>query len=360
MAMLEARIEKRFPAGPGSAAFDLRVEFSAGVGVTALFGPSGSGKTLTLEAIAGFARPDAGRITLNGSLLFDSAAGVAVPARRRRCGYLFQKDALFPHMSVRENLEFAAVGLAPPERARRIDEVLERFRIKDLEARRPHEISGGERQRSAIARTLLSRPSLLLMDEPAQGLDVALRREFYCALKQIRGEYSLPVLLVTHNLDEAFALADRMLVYHSGKIIQQGAPREIYERPASSRVALLIGVASVFRGRIVDVDSGAGRTRLEANGMLIDGPCLEARRPGEAVEFCIRPEAVLARPRNGVLSGKQLGVTLERASEGAEQVRLEFRGGLTALVDRELFHRGGAAREWTIEFPPGSVWVFPR
>ena len=160
MARLRVEIRKSYPAAPDSAAFDLDVRFEADDDVTVLFGPSGAGKTLTLESIAGFVRPDAGRIELGADTLFDSATGVCRPARSRGCGYVFQKDALFPHMSLRRNLEFAAMALPRDEQGRRIQEVLEQFRLLGLAARRRHEVSGGERQRGAIARAHIGQPRL--------------------------------------------------------------------------------------------------------------------------------------------------------------------------------------------------------
>src|SRR5580700_3383287 len=151
--MLKVAVQKRFPAGPESAGFTLSVEFEAAPGVTVLYGPSGSGKTLTLDIVAGFVAADSGRILLNDRILFDSGARVHLPPRDRQCGYVFQNDALFPHMTVRNNLAFAASRLPRLERHRRIAELLDRFHIADLAGRMPHELSGGQKQRASIARS---------------------------------------------------------------------------------------------------------------------------------------------------------------------------------------------------------------
>src|ERR1700680_1827326 len=210
--MISARLPKTFSARPDSAAFSLELEFQAAAGVTVLFGPSGSGKTLTLDCIAGFVRPDEGRILLDNDILFDGLTGVHLAPQARNCGYVFQNYALFPHMTLRQNLEFAAERRPRLERHRRVNEMLEKFRLGESAGRRPHEVSGGQRQRCSIARALIGAPKLLLLDEPAQGLDAPLRMELYDVLRQVRADFKTPVLLVTHDLEECFELAHAMIV----------------------------------------------------------------------------------------------------------------------------------------------------
>jgi molybdate transport system ATP-binding protein len=362
MAGLLVEIHKSYPAAPDSAAFDLDVRFEAGDDVTVLFGPSGAGKTLTLESIAGFVRPDEGRIELGGDLLFHSGSGVCRAARTRGCGYVFQKDALFPHMSLRRNLEFAAATLAANERGRRVQEVLEQFRLQGLAARRPHEVSGGERQRGTIARALIGRPRLLLLDEPARGLDVGLRRELYATLRQVRAEYRLGMVLVTHDREEAFELGDRMLVCQQGRIVQSGPPREIYRHPASPEVARLLGRSNVFEGEVVCSDALRDVTRLSAGELEIATRYLPDAADGVGIAFAVDAERVLVEPcdpssRNG-LSDKAL--RLIRAVRLHDQVRLDFVGPLSVMVAEELFERSAGVDRWTVEFPAESVWVFPR
>src|SRR5580692_2539312 len=229
--MIQARLRKTFPVRSDSGGFVLDLEFSAAAGITVLFGPSGSGKTLTLDSIAGFVRPDEGRILLEDEILFDGATGVHLTPQARNCGYVFQNYALFPHMTLRENLMFAAERRPRLERHRRVNEMLEMFRLAEAAGRRPHEVSGGQRQRCSIARALIVAPKLLLLDEPGQGLDAPLKAEFYEVLRQVRADFKTPVLLVTHDLDECFELGEEMLILREGRIVQTGSPRKILDQP---------------------------------------------------------------------------------------------------------------------------------
>src|SRR5580704_13725064 len=183
--MIQARLRKTFPVRSDSGGFVLDLEFSAAAGITVLFGPSGSGKTLTLDAIAGFVRPDQGRILLDDQILFDGDAGVHLPPRARRCGYVFQNYALFPHMTLRKNMEFAVEQIPRLERHRKVNEMLEKFHLTDVSGRRPYELSGGQKQRCSIARALIAAPRLLLLDEPSSGLDASLRADLYSVLRDV-------------------------------------------------------------------------------------------------------------------------------------------------------------------------------
>src|SRR5580700_3642236 len=167
--MIQARIRKQYAAGPDSTGFSLDLEFSAAAGVTVLFGSSGAGKTLTLDCIAGFVRPDEGRILLDDQILFDGAAGVHLEPRARHCGYVFQNYALFPHMTLRQNLEFAVERTPRLGRHRKVTDVLEKFHLTDVAGRRPYQLSGGQKQRCSIARALIGAPRVLLLDEPGRS-----------------------------------------------------------------------------------------------------------------------------------------------------------------------------------------------
>ena len=353
--MIQARIRKVFPARPDSSGFSLDVEFQAASGVTVLFGPSGSGKTLVLDSLAGFVRPDEGRILLDDAILFDAASRVHLAPQARNCGYVFQNYALFPHMTLRENLAFAAERRPRLERHRRVNEMLERFRIAEAAGRKPHEVSGGQRQRCSIARALIGAPKLLLLDEPAQGLDTPLRAELYEVLRQVRGDFKIPVLLVTHDLDECFELGEEMIVLRDGKIAQSGAPGDILDRPASVDVARLLGAFNLLSGQIRALDPGRNSSRVQIGDGEVDGPYFPGRLKGDRVTICVRPEQLSVSARNGKPGPNQIPATLERSVERQQWVRLEFSGGIAVDIPRGEYDRLRDNRDWLIEFPAGAL-----
>ncbi|MBC7926291.1 MAG: ATP-binding cassette domain-containing protein, partial [Bryobacteraceae bacterium] len=252
--MIQARIHKTFAARPDSSPFRLALEFEARKGITVLFGPSGAGKSLTLDCIAGFAEPDSGRILIDDEIVFDSGTKVSIRPQERRCGYVFQTYALFPHMSVRANLEFAAASLPRLDRQRRVSELLDRFRLTEVAGRLSHQISGGQKQRCSIARALAASPRILLLDEPAQGLDAPLRAEFHDILRHVRDEDQTPVILVTHNLTDSLELGDCMLVIHDGSIAQQGPPALVCSQPANLDLARILGSFNILPVEIRALD----------------------------------------------------------------------------------------------------------
>jgi molybdate transport system ATP-binding protein len=357
--MISARIRKTYAARPDSAAFSLDLEFEAAAGVTVLFGPSGAGKTLTLDSVAGFVRPDQGRILLDGEILFDGAAGVHLPPRARNCGYVFQNYALFPHMTLRRNLEFAVEKLPRLERHRRVNEMLERFRLTDAAGRRPHEVSGGQRQRCSIARALIGAPKLLLLDEPAQGLDAVLRAELYQVLGQVRADFETPVLLVTHDLDECFELGEEMLVLQGGRVVQSGPPRKILEQPANLEVARLLGAFNLLAGEIKLLDPGRNLSRVVVSGSEIEGPYFPGRLKGDRVTVCVRPEQLAVALRATRPGPNQIPVDLVRAVERPHWVRLEFvnSAGEPLAVDLTAaeYERQRENSSWMVEFPRDSL-----
>ena len=355
--MISARLRKTFPARPDSASFSLELEFQAAAGVTVLFGPSGSGKTLTLDLIAGFERPDDGRILLDDEILFDGAAAVCLAPQSRNCGYVFQDYALFPHMTLRQNLEFAAERRPRLERHRRVNEMLEKFRLGDAAGRRPHEVSGGQRQRCSIARALIGAPKLLLFDEPAQGLDAPLRAEFYEVLRQVRADFKTPMLLVTHSLDECFELGEEMLVLREGRLVQSGAPRAILDQPANADVARLLGVFNLIPAEIRALDPGRNSSKVQMGEHELEGPYFPGHLKGDRVTVCVRPEQLTALARNGRPGPNQIPAQLERAVEKPQWMRLEFAGGISVDLARPDYERVRDTKDWLIEFPRESLRV---
>ncbi len=219
----------------GRRRFDLAARFATDVAFAALYGPSGSGKTLTLQAIAGLLRPSAGHIRLNGRTLYDAAAGIDLAPPERRVGYLFQHYALFPHLSVRDNVAFGLTSWRSrrlsAEQARHVDALLASFDLKALADSRPATLSGGQQQRVALARALACQPQVLLLDEPFASLNPMLRDSLRKELAQARRDWGIPALMITHDVEDVLALADVAFVYAGGQVA-----REVDLRDGSARV----------------------------------------------------------------------------------------------------------------------------
>jgi molybdate transport system permease protein len=242
---LEVEIEKKLPE------FTLDVAFSCGTEPLSVLGPSGSGKTMLLRCIAGLERPRRGRVALDGRVLFDGAKNIQLPARDRRLGMLFQHFALFPNKTVGENIAFGLHALPREEQQRRVTTLLDRTHIAGLGGRYPRQISGGEQQRAALARALAIDPEALLLDEPLSALDTHLRSQMEAQLQETFAAYRRPALLVTHNIEEAYRLGERMLVLSRGRVAALGHKDEIFRRPPSLEVARLTGCKNFSRARLV-------------------------------------------------------------------------------------------------------------
>jgi molybdate transport system ATP-binding protein len=288
MAQLEVTVRTRLPG------FALDVAWTAGDGVVVLFGPSGAGKSLTLQCLAGLVRPDAGRIVVNGRTFFDGAAGVHLPPQARRLGYVFQGYALFPHLTVAENLAFGLRHRPRADRRARAAAVLERLGLGGLEGRYPRELSGGQQQRVALGRALASDPEVLLLDEPLSALDAPLRRQLREELGRLIREWGKTVVLVTHDLAEAYQLGDRLVVYEAGRVVQAAPKDELLLRPASETVARLTGMRNIVRGTVVK--ASPDRIEIAWRGHTVEAvnslahPYLPP--PGTPVAFFVRPEYV--------------------------------------------------------------------
>jgi len=360
--MLAARIRKTFLPRPGSAGFTLDVDVAASKGVTVLFGPSGAGKTLVLDAVAGFVKPDEGRVMLDDDILCDGATGVFLPPQKRNCGYVFQNYALFPHMTLRQNLEFAAERRPRLERHRRVAEMLDKFKLTEAAGRRPHEVSGGQRQRCSIARALIGEPKMLLLDEPATGLDAPLRAEFYEALRRVKEDFQTPMLLVTHDLAECFELGEEMLIVHHGRVVQRGTPREILDKPANLEVARLLGAFNLLEAEIVTLDPGRDTSRVRVGEFELSGPYFPGHLKGDRVTLCVRPEQLSACGREGKPGPNQIPAELARVVERPHGLRLEFTspafsGGVRVNVSRGDYEGMKETSSWVVEFPAGELRV---
>ncbi len=264
---------KRYAATTAVESIDLSV--SSGEFLT-LLGPSGSGKTTTLSMIAGFTEPTA------GSVICDGREMTSVPPHKRGLGMVFQNYSLFPHLSVRENVEFPLRqrGVAKAERSQRAMEALELVELHARANAKPHQLSGGQQQRVALARALVFNPQLLLMDEPFGALDRALRERLQIELRRLHRELGITVVFVTHDQEEALTLSDRIAVFNEGKIEQVGTPEELYERPATLFVARFIGESNALQGNVV------GAEFVSDSGVRIPAAHLEEGR----ATAIVRPE----------------------------------------------------------------------
>jgi molybdate transport system ATP-binding protein len=281
---LSVHLQKRL-----SASFALDVKFSIPPGITMLFGASGSGKTTLLRCIAGLIHPDSGQIQIGDQILFDSEARVDLPICDRKVGFLFQNLALFPHLSVAKNVEYGLNGLDRGHAQQRIEDILKSFRISSLWRHKPSEISGGERQRAALARTLVTDPRVLMLDEPLSALDYATQSEIIEDLRAWNGARDIPILYVTHSQREVFALGERVISLENGKILSQGTPQEVLETPKYESIAQLAGFENFFDATVVSLsnDSGTMLCRLDSAETEVEVP-LSRAEVGSKIRIAIR------------------------------------------------------------------------
>jgi molybdate transport system ATP-binding protein len=288
-----------------SAPIALAVELSCAPGqLTALIGPSGSGKTSILRCIAGLLQPREGRIVCGGQVWFDSTRGIALSPQARRVGLVFQDYALFPHLSARDNVREALTHLSRRNREERARELLAQVRLAGLESRTPDQLSGGQRQRVALARALAREPSVLLLDEPFSAVDQMTRRKLQEELARLHREIRVPILLVTHDLGEAAALADRMVVLGHGRTLQTGPPTVLIDQPCNRDVARLVGQRNLFEGVVRGPSTQhPGTLLLEWQGRLLEVNSDLAAPPGTVVDWMIPAASILWQRRDRPTAG---------------------------------------------------------
>ncbi len=240
--MLEVNIKKKLPGFSLDAAFSIERE------ILAILGPSGCGKSLTIQCIAGLVRPDQGRIVLNGKVLYDGQLGINLPPQSRKVGLVFQNYALFPHLTVGQNVAFGIQHLSKAEIKDKVTILLQKMKLQGLEGRYPHQLSGGQQQRVALARALAPEPELLLLDEPFSALDTQVKEQLLYELYELHNYYRGSILFVTHNVAEAYSLCSKMAVYGGGKLLQFGDKQDVVEGPATLEAAKLLGVENFLQG----------------------------------------------------------------------------------------------------------------
>jgi molybdate transport system ATP-binding protein len=326
--------------------FVLDVTAEIPAGITILFGPSGAGKSTLLDCIAGLVHPDAGQISIAGETLLDTDRGINLPARKRHIAYVFQNLALFPHLTVEQNVAYGlahlqpserAARLQPSERAARLASALEALRVQKFEKRKPGELSGGERQRVALARSLATSPRVLLLDEPLTALDAGLKKSIMDDLSAWNAAQNIPILYVTHSRNEVDALGERVIALDQGKILGAGTPHEILETPRQSPLAQAAGFENLLLGTVTQLreSDGVMTVRLENSNCEIETP-LGYSKVGDKVKLAIRagdillatnhPQGLSAR---NIIPGKiaslnQRGVTvIAQVLAGASSVHSE-------------------------------------
>jgi ABC-type Fe3+/spermidine/putrescine transport system ATPase subunit len=285
--------ELRKTFGSVTAVRDISVEFAEGK-LTSVLGPSGCGKTTTLNLIAGFLQPDGGSIYFGDRPIAEPRRGIAVPCNRRNLGMVFQSYALWPHLTIGENVAYGLKmrGVARAERDRLATRALERVRLSGFTDRYPHELSGGQQQRVALARAIAYSPEILLFDEPLSNLDAQLRDEMRVELKEVHREVGVTAIYVTHDQNEAMSLSDQIIVMGEGEILQAGTPQALYEEPADPRVARFIGKSNVLEATLLENQNGRARVRIEGFDRPLVCRADAAALPGDRGVLSVRPEAV--------------------------------------------------------------------
>ena len=307
-----------------SESFTLDVALSAPAGVTILFGASGSGKSTVLRAVAGLMQPDAGSITINSRVLFDRTTGRDVPTRERRVGYVFQDLALFPHLSVEDNLAFGLHAEPADASRRKIRTIAESFSIDHLLSRKPGALSGGERQRAALARSLVTDPSVLLLDEPLSALDHTTQSRIIDDLRKWNAAHQIPILYVTHSHREVFALGEHVVVLADGKVTASGTPHDVLEMPEHAGLAQLAGFENVLDADVIHrkPEAGTMQCRLAGTDTELEVP-LARGAPGTHVRIAIRAGDILlaTEPPRGLSARNILrGRLLSLVRSGATMV----------------------------------------
>ena len=360
VAALDVRLRKRL-AGTlrehEGSDFAMDVEFQVAPGFTILFGASGAGKTTLLDCIAGLATPETGRIAIGKRVLFDVSGQIDFSPAKRHIGYVFQDPALFPHMTVEQNVEYGLAHLSRNQRKELSGAILETLRIHPLARRKPGEISGGERQRVALARTLVTNPELLLLDEPLAALDAPTKARILDDLRAWNRHHGIPILYVTHSREEVFALGERVLVLDGGRIIAQGTPHEVLNAPRQEFIAQLAGVENIFDAIVesLHADRGTMTCSLAGGGthVLLETPLVRAD-VGSSLRVGIRAGDIL------LAVAPPVGLSARNVILG-RVVTLEQRDVIIAArvdcgVEMEV-HLTLAARD-ALEVQPGrDVWL---
>jgi molybdate transport system ATP-binding protein len=296
MTLLNFSIKKQLKNFELNARLDLAGEDG---NVLVLFGASGSGKTMTLKCLAGITDPDSGFISIAGRTVFDRENNLNIKLTERNVGYLPQNYALFPHLNVFDNIAFGLFKWVKTAANQRVKELLGLMQLEGFEKRFPRQLSGGQQQRVAFARALAPNPAILLLDEPFSALDAAIRVELRQNLARLSHRLQLPVVFITHDLEEAFMLADRIAVYDQGQILQYGKREEVFYQPTTPKVANLMGIRNLWEGRVLDVKLNERAVLVRTALFDIWAEISEDKflpAPAARVTVCVRPEQIVVNP----------------------------------------------------------------
>jgi molybdate transport system ATP-binding protein len=307
--------------------------------VTVLLGASGAGKTTLFRCLAGLERPQRGHIRFGSEVWFDGERSLHVPPERRHIGLLFQDYALFPHLTVTQNITFGGAGMSRAQVSERLVELTDVFGLRGTEDRRPRQLSGGQQQRVALARAVFRRPRLLLLDEPLSALDAVTRETIREELRVLVRALGIPTYIVTHDRVDALALGDRTMLLDGGRLIQSGTTQEVFGHPETATAARLVGVDTVLIGRVVATGDGMATVSVEGRELLAEAP----QHGALEVALCIRAEdVVIARTANAGMSAmnRLRGVVRSETPEGPfVRVALDCSFRLSALVTRDAWKR---------------------
>ena len=330
--------------------FDLDIAFENDAGITALFGRSGSGKSTTINLVAGLARPDRGRIVLDGRTLVDIETGVYVPKYRRRVGLVFQDSQLFPHLNVRQNLLFGRWFAPSAERTIAFEPVVETLGIGPLLARKPVRLSGGEKQRVALGRALLASPKILLMDEPLASLDQERKLEILPLIERLRDEFRIPIVYVSHSVEEVGRLASRVVVLEAGRVVAVGGVEEVLGAGLGAAGISRFAQSSVIAGKLTGIDEAYGLTEIAHPAGTIwlvgrAGPIgREARVVIKSTDITLAKSRAEAMSVRTTLSGKVTGIDSDDGPIAGVSIALDGHGQLYTLATRKAVDELGLAR----------------
>lgn len=272
--------------------FILDVSFEMENELVVLFGPSGSGKTTLFKCISGITELDDGKIIVGNKIYFDKNKKINIPIQKRNLGYVFQNYTLFPHMNVKKNIECGLKGWGKESRKERVLEMLSLLHIEELESRYPSQLSGGQKQRVALARALAPKPEILLLDEPFSALDMEIRTELAEKIKNLQTKIGIPLLFITHSLEEALQLADKILVLYEGEAQQFGTPEEIFYHPNNLHVAELVGISNIFDDAYVKEWDEESKSTVLKSGDLSLRIKTQRFKSGDKVSWGIHPENI--------------------------------------------------------------------